>query len=424
MESRYSSWDVAGWIKRARQEKREIEVSNVDLLFRLAGEEEVCDNHGDGDSVASDGSDSDGTIGNAAVKDTSVVEVEEIQFIAPRQVTTNRKVWDTAKNQHLAPNQIEVESICSLISSGTELKIFNGSFDSESQLDVNIKGMDSSMKYPLAYGYSLVGRVVACGSDVEDADDLTGRLVFAFSPHSSRIVTDRDAVKLVPEGISAEDAIFLPSVETALSIVHDAHVRFGENVAVFGQGLIGLLVTAVLSLQTSPPSSPLDGFFGTVTAFDALEDRLRVAIEMGASAALDPTATAAAGPFDVAIEASGNPRALQAAIDRTSDGGRVIVASWYGQQEVSLKLGINFHRSHKTIRTSQVSTMPAELTGLWSKERRFSLAWALVEAIKPSKLISKRLRLDEAQLAYELLDGGKEIAVCFEYNKNLPRSTF
>jgi hypothetical protein len=256
-------------------------VSNMVLLFRLAGEEEVCDNRGDGESVASDGSDplgleSDGTIGNAAVKDTSVVEVKEIQFIAPRQVTTDTKVWDAAKNQHLAPNQIEVESVCSLISSGTELKIFNESFDSESQLDVNIKNMDISMKYPLAYGYSLVGRVVACGSDVEDADDLTGRLVFSFSSHLSRIITERDAVKLVPEGISAENAIFFPSVETALSIVHNAHVRFGENVAVFGQGLIGLLVTAVLSLQTSPPSSPLDGFFGTVTAFDALEDRLTV----------------------------------------------------------------------------------------------------------------------------------------------------
>ena len=95
---------------------------------------------------------------------------------------------------------------------------------------------DKSMEYPLAYGYSLVGRVVACGSNVVDAEALIGKLVFTFSPHSSRVVVDRDAIQLVPDCISAEDAIFLPSVETALSLVHDANVRMGENVAVYGQG--------------------------------------------------------------------------------------------------------------------------------------------------------------------------------------------
>lgn len=41
------------------------------------------------------------------------------------------------------------------------------------------------------------------------------------------------------KGISAEDAIYLPAVETALSLVHDVHPRVGESVAVFGQGMIG-----------------------------------------------------------------------------------------------------------------------------------------------------------------------------------------
>ncbi len=92
------------------------------------------------------------------------------------------------------------------------------------------------MEYPLTYGYSLVGRVVACGSNVDDVESLMGRLVFTFSPHSSRVLVDRDAIQLVPDGISAEDAVFFPSIETALSLVHDANVRMGENVAVFGQG--------------------------------------------------------------------------------------------------------------------------------------------------------------------------------------------
>ena len=45
-------------------------------------------------------------------------------------------------------------------------------------------------------------------------------------------------------GDSSADAAFLPAAETAVSLVHDAHPRLGETVAVFGQGVIGLLVTA------------------------------------------------------------------------------------------------------------------------------------------------------------------------------------
>ena len=201
-----------------------------------------------------------------------------------------------------------------------------------------------------------------------------------------------------------------------MSLVHDAHVGLGENVAVYGQGLIGLLVTAILSMHLSSTVSSSRQFC-SVTAFDALDDRLVMSSCMGATSALQPQTAGIAGPYDVCIEVSGNPRALQSAIDNTSNNGRIIVGSWYGNQDVALKLGIDFHRSHKTIQTSQVSTIPSIMTGLWNKERRFALTWALVRSLKPSRLISKRMTLNDVQEAYELLDGGKEIAICFKYNK-------
>lgn len=394
-------WDSQGWIERAKETKPSIQVSNSDLLFRLGSKTSSTE-----DQVAED-----------AVRSlhSNHQTVEEIVFQAPRQVGKSTTTWNTEHDAHLGPNDVEVASVCSLISSGTELKIFNGNFD-EAQLDVNIKGMeDASMAYPLAYGYSLVGEVTRCGSAVPDADELIGRLVFTFSPHSSHVVVDRGAIQLVPRGIIAEDAIFMPSVETALSLVHDAHVRVGECVAVFGQGLIGLLVTALLSLSTSAQSMP-SAHFGTITAFDTITDRLAASSKMGASQALFPAEASKAGPFDVSIEVSGNARALQSAIDNTSSGGRIIVGSWYGNSDVKLKLGIDFHRSHKTIKTSQVSEIPAELTALWSKERRFRLAWELVKSLRPSRLITKSASLDEAQEAYEDLAEGKEIAVVFRYD--------
>jgi threonine dehydrogenase-like Zn-dependent dehydrogenase len=301
-----------------------------------------------------------------------------------------------------------VESICSLVSSGTELKVFNGKFE-EAALDVNIKGMeDESMAYPLAYGYCLVGRVKRCGANVS-SDEFEGKLVFAFAAHADRVIAHVNGIQVIPDGIAPEDAIFFPSVETALSIVHDAHVRHGENVAVFGQGLIGLLVTAILSTM---------GGSTTVSAFDTFPNRLAASSVLGATQALLPLDTSfqAAGPFDVSIEVSGNSRALQSAIDHTRSGGRIVIASWYGNDDVALKLGIDFHRSHKTLLTTQVSEIPATLAGLWNKQRRFGVTWELVKQLQPSKkLLTRTVALEEAQKAYELLDAGKELAVMFKY---------
>ena len=82
-----------------------------------------------------------------------------------------KKLIDTKDGTHLGPNQVEIQAIRSLISSGTELKIFKGLFD-DAALDVTINGMvNERMAFPLAYGYSLVGRVTRCGTKVADSHD-------------------------------------------------------------------------------------------------------------------------------------------------------------------------------------------------------------------------------------------------------------
>lgn len=181
-------------------------------------------------------------------------------------------------------------------------------------------------------------------------------------------------------------------------------------------GLIGLLVTYILSI-TFPLLTSSTRCFGSITTFDAIDERLGVSSSVGATSALKPQCAEAAGPHDVSIEVSGNAHALQSAIDNSSNNGRIVVGSWYGNKDIILKLGIDFHRSEKTIMASQVSTIPPALAGLWSKDRRFSLTWALVKLLKPSHLITKYVSLDEAQHAYEQLDRGEESVVCFKYGK-------
>ena len=74
-----------------------------------------------------------------------------------------------------------------------------------------------------------------------------GRLVFAFNPHESHFAATLESLIPLPPDLSAEDAVFLPNLETAVNLLHDGAPLVGERVAVFGQGIIGLLVTELLA---------------------------------------------------------------------------------------------------------------------------------------------------------------------------------
>lgn len=72
----------------------------------------------------------------------------------------------------LQAGQVLVRTHCCMVSTGTELKVFRGDLDSgdedaEQPLDLTIKGMSggagSTSRYPVRYGYSLVGTVIAEG---------------------------------------------------------------------------------------------------------------------------------------------------------------------------------------------------------------------------------------------------------------------
>ena len=118
---------------------------------------------------------------------------------------------------------------------------------------------------------------------------------------------------------------------------------------------------------------------------------------------------------------SGNPVALQAAIDCARPGGRVVVASWYSKA-AELTLGTAFHRSHVTLVASQVSEVPGAAAATWSKARRFGAAWSLVEALRPSALLAQPggcaglvVPLGGIGGAYEALDAGTALTATVDY---------
>ncbi|WP_138006526.1 zinc-dependent alcohol dehydrogenase [Halalkalirubrum salinum] len=326
-------------------------------------------------------------------------------FTGPRSVSIReRSAID------LAADELLVDTEYSAISPGTELLVYRGEAPDEMAADTKIDSLSGSLSYPLQYGYAAVGSVRETGSAVSDR--WLGETVFGFNPHETHFSTEPDAVVAIPDAIDPAHATLLPTIETAISLVHDGAPILGERVVVFGQGPIGLALTAVLA------GFPLE----RLVTVEPLEQRRAISIEMGADSSVHPDSLADAidpptgdadpSGADLVFEISGNPEALDDAVGVTGYDGRVVLGSWYGTKPVELNLGGRFHRSRIEVISSQVSTFDPSLRGRWTRDRRYDAAWEQLRSIDADQLLTDRVPFLHAERAYERLNSTPEQCVC------------
>ncbi|MBN1145793.1 MAG: zinc-binding alcohol dehydrogenase [Anaerolineales bacterium] len=318
-----------------------------------------------------------------------------LYFTAPYQVAVRQETLPMP-----GPGQALVRSLFSAISAGTESLLYRGQFPQELPVDETIPALAGDFSYPLKYGYCAAGQVTAAGPGVDPAWE--GRHVFAFHPHESHFLAGMDELLPLPDGVAPEEAVFLPNMETAVNLVLDGRPLIGERVIVFGQGVVGLLTSALLA------RFPLD----LLLSLDRLPLRRRASLDLGAHASLDPEAPETLqelqarlpGGADLVYELSGSPAALDQAIACAGFDGRVVIGSWYGKKRASLNLGGRFHRNRIQLISSQVSTLAPDLSGRWDKARRFEAAWKMLKQVRPARFITQRIPIQEAAQAYALLD--------------------
>ncbi len=326
-----------------------------------------------------------------------------IYFTAPGRVEIREESLEA-----LAEDQVLVETCVSAISAGTEMLIYRGQFPRD--LPDSRDGFSTNLSFPVAYGYASVGRVTEIGGSV--GKDWQDRMVFAFQPHTSRFTAKTQSLFPIPADMDLETAVFLPNMETAVNLVQDAAPILGECALVLGQGVVGLLVAELL--QDFPLSQ--------LVTVDKFQLRRHASIDIGVGDSLDPTGpdwyrialqrTPHGGDgFDLTLELTGNPAALDDAIALTRFSGRIVVGSWFGEKRAVVDLGGTFHRSRLKLISSQVSSIAPELSARWDKARRFDVAWNALGRIRPEKWITHRFPIANAAEAYRLLDESPEQSI-------------
>ena len=330
-----------------------------------------------------------------------------VQFNAPRDVS----LVELARSP-LTPGSVRVRTWYSGISAGTELTAYRGSnpyltstWDPESRL---FRPGEPSFSYPVAgWGYSEVGQVVEVAEDVRSVE--VGQVVHGIWGHSSEAVLPEAAIsgRVLDPGVEPVAGTFARVGAIALNAVLAAEVALGDRIAVFGQGVIGLLATRLATLSG-----------GAVYAVDAVPSRLRVAEELGAEQVVRADHPDGAGAalralssgigVDAAIELSGSDRALHEATRCVVVDGTVVASGFYQGGAARLRLGEEFHHNRVRIVASQISGTPRGRGRGWDQARlvRVFLRQVAAGRVDVGRLVTDVVDAADVAGAFARLDTG------------------
>jgi 2-desacetyl-2-hydroxyethyl bacteriochlorophyllide A dehydrogenase len=206
-------------------------------------------------------------------------------------------------------------------------------------------------------------------------------------------------LRKVPQGMSDEVALFAGDVMgTGYHAVVESGLRPGEVAAVLGVGPVGLC--AVQAARAVGASS--------VIAIDSVPERLAMAESFGAEPVHlvdgDPRAAAreATGGrgVDVAIDAVGDPRALELAVRLARKCGSVQAVGVYAER-------CEVHMGLLWIKALSLRSGHANVLGHVDAV----LAMMSAGVLDPAPLVTHRMQLDEAPRAYELFDRREALKV-------------
>src|ERR1700735_3487620 len=280
-----------------------------------------------------------------------------------------------------AAGEVLVRTLCSGISGGTERLVYRGDVPAELALDDTIGALGGTFSYPFAYGYACVGEIAE-----------SGRAVFAFHPHQDVFAAPADDLIALPS-IDPASATLLPLVETALQVTLDAGTGYRDRVIVLGAGVLGLLTSLLLQRSGWRP------LLAEPQAW-----RRSLASSLGVTAAAPEELAEEKVPL--VIDASGNPDAPGTALNMLAHEGTLLIASWFGTKPVVLPLGGAFHRRRLVIRSTQVSTVPARLSGTWTRARRRRETLELMAGLPLAQLCTHRFGFGDAAEAFRAVDEG------------------
>ena len=271
---------------------------------------------------------------------------------------------------------------------------------------------------PIALGYSSAGTITALGADIREFR--VGQRVACggagYAVHAEYALVPRNLLAALPSAVDFESGAFATVAAVAMHGLRLARPQVGEQVAVIGLGLVGLIAVQLAAAAGC-----------TVLGIEPISQRRLLAGKLGIRA-VSPQRAAAAGAaftqsrgFDSVLicadTPSSDPVALAAAIAR--DRARIVAVGAVGldlprKAYYDKELSLINARSYGPGRydenyEARGSDYPIGYVR-WTEGRNLESAVELMESgrLQVQPLISHRFPIERAKSAYDLISGKKK----------------
>ena len=271
---------------------------------------------------------------------------------------------------------------------------------------------------PMALGYSSAGTIVALGKNMSGFK--VGQRVACggggFAVHAEYNVVPRNLLTLLPKNVDFESAAFTTLGAIAMHGFRLSEPQLGENVAVIGLGLVGLLAIqiasaagcSVLGIDLDPKRVALASSFGieSVRRTKAVDASQAFTANRGFDIVLICADTSSNDPVELAAVIARD----RARIAATGAVGLNIPRKIYYEKELSF---IN-SRSYGPGRYDSAYEEDGKDYPLgyvrWTEGRNFESVVALLESgkLKVESLITHRFPIEQAAQAYDVITGRRQ----------------
>ncbi len=255
--------------------------------------------------------------------------------------------------------QVLVKLAVSTISSGTERANLTG------ELNISLVERFTEALFPRRGGYSSAGTVIALGEGVTGL--VPGdRVALSWSTHCQYVCAEARYAYKLDAATSFHEAALWHISTFPMAAIRKCRLEIGESAIVMGLGVLGRMAVQLLRCAGAVP----------IIAADPVPEKRAQALANGADYALDPFDPGFADQVKaitgkgvaVAIEVTGNGKALDTVLDCMQPFGRVALLGCTRNSDFSIDYYHKVHGPGITLVGAHTNARPdsASYPGMWT----------------------------------------------------------
>ena len=334
------------------------------------------------------------------------------------------------------PGAVLVRNVCSLVSAGTEKSVLEFSKSNYLQkarqrpdlvrkvlqraknegLWQTYQIVSNLIDQPIALGYSSAGVAIEVGRDVTDV--VVGQHVACaglfVATHSEVVAVPRNLLAPIPDGVPFDQASFVTLGAIAMQGVRLAALELGEQVVVYGLGLVGMVAAQlcaaagcrVIGVDIDPGKIEKAAAFG-IDALAAGPDTESAILQMTGGFGADKALLCAATKSNDPIEAVPGLLRQKGVLVVVGDVGMNVPRRAYYDKEIDIRISRSYGpgRYDPSYEGAGIDYPFAYVR--WTENRNMLSFLDLLarRRIDVGPLITHRFAIDEARRAYDIIEG-------------------